>query len=178
MSGYSRGVTIFEPALWAASRKPNLLNGKAAARLFRRFQKMSSPEQKVMRIALDRLNKALRRQNLVDKAIDLGIALEVLLLHGIGEGDRGEMKYRSSIRGATFLGENKTERNKIFKRLKDTYDLRSAAVHSGVIKSKKGKKSPEKILEEAIRDSADIARKLIDRGSFPDWEVEYVVDGK
>lgn len=177
-SGYSQSPTVFEPALWAASRKPNPLDGKAVAKLFRQFQKMSSPEQKVMRIALDRLNQALRRQNLVDKAIDLGIALEVILLHGINEGDRGEMRYRSSVRGATFLGENKAERAQIFNRLRDTYDLRSAAVHSGVIKSEKRKKSPEKILEEAIRDTADIARKLIDRGSFPDWDVEYVISGK
>lgn len=177
-SGYSQSPTVFEPALWAASRHPKPLDGKATASLFKRFQKMSSPEQKVMRISLDRLNQALRRQNLVDKAIDLGIALEVILLHGINEGDRGEMRYRSSVRGATFLGENKAERTKIFKRLRDTYDLRSVAVHSGVIKSKKGKKSPEKILEEAIRDSVDIAKKLIDRGSFPDWDSEYVIDGK
>ena len=178
MGGYGQSPTIVEPALWAASSKPKSLDGKAVAKLFRRFQKMNSPEQKVMRVALDRLNNALRRQNLVDKAIDLGIALEVLLLHGISAGDRGEMGYRSSVRGATYLGKNKDERTKILKRLKDTYNMRSVAVHSGVLKGKKGKKSPEKILEEAIRDIADIARKLINQGSFPDWDVEYVVRGK
>ena len=84
----------------------------------------------MLRIAIDRLYQALLRKKSVNQAIDLGIALEVVLLHGIGEADRGEMRYRTSIRGAAFLGENKADRVVIFKRLKEAYDLRSKAVQA------------------------------------------------
>jgi len=177
-SGYSHDGTLFDHAVSAASKKPETLDKKAVAELFSHFQKLDSREKDVMRIALARLNQALRRQNTVDKAIDLGIALEVMLLHGVGDDDRGEMRYRSSIRGATFLGGNKTNRLKTFTLLKAAYDLRSKAVHSRVFGSKKKEPPPEKILEDATRVCANIARKIIDRESFPDWETEYVVGGK
>jgi Apea-like HEPN len=64
----------------------------------------------------------------------------VMLLHGIGNEDRGELRFRSAIRAAAFLGGEKPERLKAFKLLKDAYDLRSQAVHSGVLKEgKKGR---------------------------------------
>ena len=45
---------------------------------------------------------------------------------------------------------------------------------------KKGKKgpAPEPIIEGAVSTCAAIARKLIDRGSFPDWDAEYVIGGE
>jgi Apea-like HEPN len=123
---------------------------------------------------LDRLIQALRRKYGVDKAIDLGIALEVMLLHGIGKNDRGELRFRSSIRGATFLGGEKKERLEILRLLKEAYDLRSQAVHSGVLK--KGKS--QHILEQAAKIGAKIALNLIERRSFPDWDAEIVIGGQ
>jgi hypothetical protein len=174
-AGYSYGQALFESALHAASSKPVALDGASVALLFHRFEDFNASEKSVMRVALDRLNQALRRQNIVDKAIDLGIALEVMLLHGIGENDRGELRFRSSIRGATFLGGGKPERLKTLKLLKDAYDLRSKAVHSGVLKKEKKGLPPERVLEDATSTCARIARKLINRGSFPDWDAEYVI---
>ena len=177
-AGYSHGVALFESAVYKASSKPIALDGESIAELFHRFEDLKPSEKSVMRVALDRLNQALRRQNIVDKAIDLGIALEVMLLHGIGEKDRGELSYRSSIRGATFLGGGKPERLKTLKLLKDAYGLRSKAVHSGVLKKEKKGPPPERVLEDATSTCARIARKLIDRGSFPDWDAEYVIGGE
>ncbi len=177
-AGYSHGVALFESAVYKASSKPIALDGESIAELFHRFEDLKPSEKNVMRVSLDRLNQALRRQNIVDKAIDLGIALEVMLLHGIGEKDRGELSYRSSIRGATFLGGRKPERLKTLKLLKDAYGLRSKAVHSGVLKKGKKGPPPEQVLEDATSTCARIARKLIDRGSFPDWEAECVIGGE
>jgi len=128
-----------------------------------------------MRIALDRLSRALRRGEAVDNAIDLGIALEVMLLHGSDNNNRGELRFRLSIRGATFLGGDKPERLRNLKLLKDAYDLRSKAVHTGRLgKGKKGS-SPKDILECGTNTCAQIALRLIERGSFPDWDDELVI---
>jgi hypothetical protein len=49
---------------------------------------------KILRIPLDRLGRAGRERDYADRAIDLGIALESLLLHDIGEvEDRGELGF-------------------------------------------------------------------------------------
>gem|GEM_PF-6225012 len=89
---------------------------------------------KFLRIPLDRLNRAILEGDFADKAIDLGIALEALLLHDSGNPtDRGELKFRLGLRGAWLLGDNAAERKTIQKGLADLYDLRSRAVHSGLI---------------------------------------------
>ncbi len=69
------------------------------------------------------------------------------------------------------MGGNKWERLANFKHLKDVYDLRSKAVHSGRIS---GSAKEEKILEKAVELSVGIARKLIELGRFPKWEEEFV----
>ena len=176
--GYSYNGALFENAVRAASSKPMALEGELIARLFHRFEEFKPSEKNVVRVSLDRLGQALRRQDIVDKAIDLGIALEVLLLHGIGKNDRGELRFRSSIRGATFLGGDRPERLKTLKLLKDAYDLRSKAVHSGVLKEEQKGPPPKQILEDATNICARIAQNLIHRGSFPDWNGEYVIGGQ
>ena len=134
-----------------------------------------------MRISLDRLNKSLFKKEMADQAIDLGIALEVMLLHGINDNFKGEMRYRISVRGATFLGGKNPQRKKHFKSLRDAYDLRSRAVHTGTLAIKKKKKrkkkqpNPVSVLKSATGVCSDIAVKIIERGSFPNWESEYVV---
>ena len=86
---------------------------------------------KMLRIPLDRLGRAEREQDFADRAIDLGIALESLLLHDIE--DHGELRFRLSLRGAWLIGSNHAERLKIQRSLKKLYDLRSRAVHSGFV---------------------------------------------
>ncbi len=85
---------------------------------------------KVLRIPLDRLGRAGREHDFADRAIDLGIALESLLL---GDNDSGELSFRLSLRGGWLIGNNDTERLEIQKVLKKLYELRSRAVHSGTI---------------------------------------------
>lgn len=176
-AAYSHYPDLFDIVVRSASSKPAELDGEEIARLFNCYENFQHSDKDVMRVSLDRLSQAIRRQSVVDKAIDLGIALEVMLLHRIGENDRGEMRFRSSIRGATFLGGKKSERLKTFKLLKDAYDLRSRAVHSGVLKKAKKGSPPEKVLEDTAGTCARIARKLIRRGLFPDWDAEYVIGG-
>lgn len=157
------------------ARRPSTLEPTAIARLFQSLERFGTRGIGTLRISIDRFNQALRKQHKVDKAIDLGIALEILLLHGIGGGYQGELKYRSSVRGAAFLGGDKASRTNTFDLLKDAYDLRSQAVHSGTVTQKRNKPPPGEMLEKAIGAYARIAQKLIERGSFPNWDEDYVI---
>lgn len=171
-TGFSFNGDLFDNAVYAASRDPVALDAGCIARLFRRFEAFKDSAKDPLRISVDRLNQALRRPDSVDKAIDLGIALEVMLLHSIDPTERGELRYRSSIRGAMFLGGDKQDRLNTFKLLRDAYDLRSKAVHAGALTAEP---PPMEILEKAVSVCARMARKLIEQGSFPDWEAEYVI---
>ena len=174
-TGSSFNGALFDNAVYTASRDPVALEAECIAHLFRRFEAFKDSAKDPLRISVDRLNQALRRPDIVDKAIDLGIALEVMLLHSIDPTERGELRYRSSIRGAMFLGGDKQDRLNTFKLLKDAYDLRSKAVHAGALTAKKNASPPSEILEKAASVCANIARKVIERGSFPDWDAEYVI---
>jgi hypothetical protein len=92
----------------------------------------NSRRHDVLRIPLDRLDRAGRVRDLADTSIDLGIALEALLLHDL-EDDRGELRFRLSLRGAWLAGGDETERAEIQKILRKVYDLRSKAVHAGSV---------------------------------------------
>jgi hypothetical protein len=88
----------------------------------------------VLRIPLDRLDRAGRVRDFADKSIDLGIALEALLLHDVKETkERGELSFRMSLRGAWLAGADENERVEIQRTLKKVYVLRSNAVHGGSV---------------------------------------------
>jgi len=179
ISWQSINPALSEAAIWAASSHPVQIEEETVTKLVRRFERFKTTEKAVMRVALDRLNQATRRSGSVDKAIDLGIALEVMLLHEINEGDRGELRFRTAIRGATFLNGPKSKRLETFDLLKNAYDLRSKAVHSGVLKETRKKGTPaEQILKDATNACTSIARKIITRGSFPNWDADYVIGGR
>ena len=171
-------ASMFDMALGQSSRAPIEICPRDISLLYKKFRTMKSKEVAVLRIALDRLRQATMRSDLVDRAIDLGIVLEVMLLHDNDRNPRGEFRFRTAVRGATFLGGNKLERQKTYQLLKKAYDLRSTAVHSGVIEAKKQAATPTKqILRDVADKCSQIASTLIDNGSFPNWEEDYVIGG-
>jgi Apea-like HEPN len=87
--------------------------------------------QETLHIPLDRLDRASRENDLADRTIDLGIALEALLLHEPDKQYQGELKFRIALRGAWLGGNDATERGEIQRILGKVYDLRSRAVHTG-----------------------------------------------
>lgn len=167
-TGYSWTEALFDVRLTKSCE----LDGVSLLELFSSFIELKPDDQAVLRVAIDRLNQALGRNNIVDRAIDQGIALETMLLHGIGQGDRGELKYRQAVRGANFLGGTKSERLATFQTLRMAYDLRSKAVHTGQLEADA---RTTEILQEATTLCAKIARKLITQKSFPNWDTDYVI---
>ncbi len=70
----------------------------------------------------------LSRKSILDRLLDLMIAFEALFLNDIGGQDRGEMRFRLSLRVAYFLREGR-ERKTIFNEMREAYNIRSSIVH-------------------------------------------------
>lgn len=175
---YGYGDALFDHAVLRTSEAPTVLDAEPIRTLCRQFHLMNPKDRRVLRIAIDRFSSALRETRIVDKAIDLGIALEVLLLHdtsaGKGARDRGELKFRTAIRGSAFVGGSRLERVQTMRVLKKAYDHRSAAVHVGELDKID---SATKDVELGLRLGLTIARRLIEMGRFPAWDEECVVGG-
>lgn len=73
------------------------------------------------------------RQGLVDQFVDLRMALEALFLKDFANEQSQEMRFRLSLIGAWFLGQDFEDRRRIRKVLRDAYDTASRAVHTGNI---------------------------------------------
>jgi hypothetical protein len=119
-----------------------------------------------LRIPLARLSRA-RQWNsaLVDKAIDLGIAVEALLLHDIG--GSGELAYRLRTRAAWLMGSSPESRRDISDLMKKLYELRSDAVHKGYVDE-----TPDnaQTLNSGIRECAALIKTVIERKNRIEWE--------
>jgi hypothetical protein len=104
--------------------------------------------------------------SLTDRSIDLGIALEALLLQDLGKQDRGEVRFRLSLRGAWLGGKDGKERAEIQRALKAMYDLRSGAVHSGVVEQSETNLETIRVGTALCR---RLIRKTIEAGCHIDW---------
>lgn len=88
-------------------------------------EQLLSPSDTIQ-IALRRYSDAFQRNEPEDRLIDLVIALEAMLLK---PGERQELSYRMSQRGALLLSNEKDTAVKVRKQLKDAYNERSSVVH-------------------------------------------------
>ena len=105
-------------------------------------------------------------EGLVDRFIDLRVALESLYLKDFINEQSQEMRFRLSLFGAWHLGADFGERKRIRKTLRDAYDAASGAVHTGDLYD-----SPEnrKLLEDAQELCRRGIMKLLDEGPPSDW---------
>lgn len=87
-------------------------------------------------IALHRLSRINSRETFEDQFIDLFIGFEAIVLGEISrlKGVHGEMRFRLSIVTSKYLEQDSVQQIRIFKIMKDGYDLRSAIVHGKSIK--------------------------------------------
>ena len=113
--------------------------------------------------AIDRLGRSRLAINPVDRALELGMAAEIVLMHDHSPSNT-EIAYKIGGRAAWLLGQTPAERATIFADMKSLYGARSQAVHSGVLSSR----------STIDLDAADalvtrIFNAIIARGAFPDW---------
>ena len=185
-----RGMTIQSPAQWlhldddhickvgfamfdapAMSSRPQrdsrLINASEetvefATSLYWARKNLSRETAARLNVTIDRWIRSYEDRLLVDKFIDLGIALESLYLGGI----RDELRFRLALHAAWHLGTNVAERQRMMRDFRDVYDLRSSAVHSGSVEDTKTTRSLLSRTQELCR-WATIG--IISGGKFPDW---------
>ena len=124
-----------------------------------------------LRLPMSRLNTAMRRREDADTAIDLGIALEGLVI-GSSETDK---RYQAAVRCAFLLGNDVESRHRAYHLAGELYHLRNRAVHRGVITQDdltphfKGKEV-RRVLEEGASLVATVITRLIENNAQePDW---------
>jgi hypothetical protein len=104
------------------------LNGADATELRQIIETLhQTASENAFQVALRRLNLIIERgdTNDADKILDSMIGLESLFLGG----QRGELKYRLSMRSAAFLGISFEEKEQIRDDIQYIYDLRSYIIH-------------------------------------------------
>jgi len=133
------------------------------------FEALPEPKQQTLLRAIERLSLARRRTRIEDQYLDIGIALEMLLLRDLTENDPVSLPFR--LRGAWLLGSNPEERRDLERVFKSIYSFRSMAVHEGRLKTrKKGKQpNPSDFLGEAIETGCAVVKRLLELGD-PDLE--------
>lgn len=136
------------------------------------IQRLEESERLRLRVPLDRLNRSyLAGIRSVDKAIELGIALESLYAPDkLSEG----IAFAVRIRAARFLGGSLEERSRTGKTLRDVYELRSRAVHAGRFDAEGASKKwrndslVREVLEQGQRLVARSLVKVVQEGE-PNW---------
>jgi hypothetical protein len=140
--------------------------------IVRSYLPLSENLKNSLMLSIRRFNMAQRRDGMEDKAIELGISLEILLLHDYQEHDPISFPFR--LRGSWFLGEEIKSRKFVYDLLKAIYDCRCSAVHGGKLKNNKyningNDMQLDKIFEEGFKLCAALITKIIKEGKFPDW---------
>ena len=106
-------------------------------------------------------------EDLVNRFIDLRIALEALYVHQIRlSNNQGEIGLRLSLCGAWHLGADSVDRRNIRKKLSEAYGKASTAVHTGSIKS-------DAITQILLSEGQELCRrgirKILSEGIPEDW---------
>lgn len=142
------------------------------APLYQKFVQLPQNVRDLLRVPIQRINQSRRRVNLADKAIDLGVACEALMLND--KSHKEQISFTLRLRASLFLASSYEERETLMHFFSAFYSCRSIAAHTGKLDSKvkipfRGKIKPSMILEEGDRYCVDAIIKIINLGHFPDW---------
>lgn len=110
--------------------------------------------------ALSRFSSSRGFSSTDETLVHLTIAAEALFL---SENVRDELRYKSSLRAAFFLGANAEERKDVFKTTRLAYDMRSWIVHGKTTKPEKlpAALKDEERREELVRDYGEVMRRAL-----------------
>jgi hypothetical protein len=137
------------------------VSGAAVRRAFHRLGEFLGIESFAR--AIDRLGRSRLAASPVDRALDLGIAAEIVLMHDQSPTNT-EIAHKIGGRAAWLLGRDPGEREAIFKEMKMLYQARSQAAHSGALSSKS-----KHDLASADRLVMRVFNAILQRGGFPEW---------
>lgn len=172
-----RGSDIY-PKPMQLSKMENAFCSEKAIKLCQAFEKMPVSERSKLDVPLTRLNSSSRRTRDLDRIIDLGIAMESLLLDK--KDPDVSIGYLFRQRGCYLHCSKVAERDITQKLLRDLYMLRSIAVHTGKLKEKEKKmdRKSDEIINDGIRLCAELIEKIVIAGKKPDWDKLVLSDPK
>jgi hypothetical protein len=147
---------------------PRQLDAMRSSELVSSFLGMSDAHRSSLRLSLRRLNQALRRPAHGDRALDLAIALESLLVENAGENT-----YKLALRAALLLGDTLEDRKRIRALVTALYGLRSTLVHRGelprTVKVAGVKRPAPEVVTDATAAAAQILSRIVEMQILPDW---------
>ncbi|WP_439605742.1 hypothetical protein [Hydrogenophaga sp.] len=164
--GSGGGATMFDVSTLSLS-KISAASAPEINEMFSRFQLKGEPEKARLQLILNRLSQAKRRIQLEDKMLDLGIALEMLLLD---DNDKDQLALQFRLRGSWLIGKSSQDRLEKWNLLQEIYNARSSVAHTGTLHNNNPSKI-QKILEALpmyLSLSEAILRKIIISGP-PVW---------
>ncbi len=131
---------------------------KRVFELLEKFQEVESLAR-----AIDRLGRARLSASPVDRALELGIAAEIALMHD-QRPENSEITHKIGSRAAWLLGRDPSEREAVFGEMKALYHARSHAVHRGKLSSKSTLDlgAADRLVTRALA-------SILERGAFPNW---------
>lgn len=139
-----------------------------ARSVYQAFAKLEEGRKARLRLAMQRLNTAMRRLSPVDAAVDLGIVMEALFLQDM-QGERGELTYRLRVRAARYLGSDSADRRRLSELIRKLYTARSIAVHTGRVEDTIGGVATRDLLTQGFSLAASTLVRFIFDGD-PDWD--------
>lgn len=124
-------------------------------------------------LACARLRRSGRGMHPEDQAIDLGVALEVLLSGNLNSTQ--ELSHRLAMRGAWLLGSDPDKRLTMAGNLKSIYDMRSKAVHTGRVSGKFKFNGKKLVAFEALEAGRELCNsmllEIIHKREWPNWDL-------
>lgn len=108
------------------------------------YANLPTAKRKQLRVPLRRLNMALQRELDVDRAVDLGVALELLFTNA--KPLDATIGFTLRVRAARLMRDTLSDRKELFSLLGKIYDLRSKAAHDGELPEQKNNQNIEGIL--------------------------------
>ena len=133
------------------------------------YDRLPSSQRERFRRILDRLSQGKRRFQIADKLLDLGIALEMMLL--ADNANREQLSLTFRLRGSWLVSSSEEERVVNHRRLKEIYNYRSQVAHGGFLQKEKGDNiAPVGKAFPAYQSLAEtICRKLL-KNPKVDWD--------
>lgn len=163
-------IIAYNPA-YRDEKRPDLADRERLACALDRWSAFKG-NQTQLHLACTRLRRARRMMHKEDRAIDLGVALEVIL-SGELSGNQ-ELTHRLSARGAWMLGRDPNERIELARWFRSLYDLRSKAVHTGKVdgsvKVGSNKLYVGDVLAMGFKLCNNLLQTIVECGNWPNWD--------
>lgn len=169
--GQSRGSQMMEILPRLTRQDPPTLNSEEAIEIIRRFNALTPSAKEKIKVATDRLKRALLRHQPADRAVEVSIAFEILC----GDTQTSEMTHKVKVRAVRLLGGNRDVRERNRTILTKTYNVRSKLVHQGSHDTKPISvlgvpMEVDAVISEACHLCAELIKTVIRHGAFPDWQ--------